>query len=177
MHFLAIPAVAVIRLLLPLTILRFPFWGVILAMAADASDIIIVEALGAEFGSAARYHAFDKWFDLYYLALALWMSWQWPEAMARRTATALFGWRLGGVIVFEMTGLRQVIFFAPNIFENFYLLVAGGKQFFPKFRLDSPKKLAAFLIIAAVPKIIQEYVMHYLEFSTWSFIKHTILRW
>ena len=174
---MAITLVTAIRLLIPFTILRWPFWGALAAIAADAADIVIVEALGAEFGSAARYQTFDKLFDLYYLAFEFYASRAWQELLTRRTATILFAWRIAGTIVFELTHVRQVIFFAPNIFENFYLLVAGARQFVPRFRLDSSPKLVLFLLIAGIPKIIQEYIMHFLEFSTWAFIKHTVLRW
>lgn len=174
---MAIFLVAALRLFLPITILRWPFWGLLLAIAADTTDIIIVEALGSEFGTAQRYQIFDKFFDLYYLALAFWVTRQWSEPLARRWAAALFLWRMSGLAVFEATHIRQLIFFAPNIFENFYILVAGLKQFFPTVQVGRKKRLIVLLLIAAVPKIAQEYLMHYLEFPTWSFIKHNIFRW
>lgn len=166
-----------IRLLVPLSILRWPFWGMLLAIAADASDIIIVEALGSEFGTALRYQVFDKFFDLYYLSFAFYASRAWQDVLPRRTSVVLFGWRIAGLIAFEITHIRQIMFFAPNIFENFYLLVAGMQKFFPAFRLDSRRRLVGSLLIAGIPKLTQEYVMHFLEFPTWSFIKHNIFRW
>jgi len=39
------------------------------------------------------------------------------------------------------------------------------------------KRLAVYLLVATVPKIVQEYIMHYLEFPTWVFIKHNLFRW
>ncbi|MBI4132583.1 MAG: hypothetical protein HY473_00580 [Candidatus Sungbacteria bacterium] len=173
----AIFLVTAIRFLVPFSILRWPFWGALASIAADAADIVLVEALGAEFGSAARYQVFDKFFDIYYLSFEAYVSLRWQDTLARRTSMVLFAWRLAGFAAFELTRIRQVIFFAPNIFENFYLLVAGARQFFPSFRLDNPKKLTAFLLVAAIPKIAQEYIMHFLEFPTWAFIKHNVLRW
>ena len=173
----AILLVTAIRFLVPFSILRWPLWGALASVAADAADIVLVEALGAEFGSAARYQIFDKFFDIYYLSFEVYVSLRWQDILARRASVLLFLWRLAGFIAFELTRIRQVIFFAPNIFENFYLLVAGARQFFPNFRLDTSRKAVVFLLIAAIPKIAQEYVMHFLEFPTWSFIKHAVLRW
>lgn len=167
--------VIALRLIIPFSILRWPFWGMIASIAADGADVVILDATGT--GFFGHYHQIDKVLDTYYLAFAAYISLKWQDELARRTSMMLFLWRLVGVIVFEVTRIRQVIFFAPNIFENFYLLVAGFKQFFPKFKLDTAKKLTIFLFAATIPKLIQEYIMHFLEFQTWAFIKHNIFRW
>ncbi|MFY9462231.1 MAG: hypothetical protein WAP51_03460 [Candidatus Sungiibacteriota bacterium] len=169
--------VIIVRLIAPLAILRWPFWGMLAAIAADASDVMIFSKLGwGILEGRGIYHEFDKIFDIYYLALAAYMALKWQDVPARRLAIVLFGWRLIGDVVFEITRVRQVLFFAPNIFENFYLIIAGLLQFFPRFAL-SKKRIAAILVIAAIPKIVQEYVMHYLEFSTWQFFKTYFFFW
>ena len=78
---------------------------------------------------------------------------------------------------FEVTQVRQIMVLAPNIFENFYLLITGVKKLAPEFRTDTMRKLVIFLLIADVPKLIQEYLMHYLEFPTWPYSKERIFRW
>lgn len=169
--------IIILRFLVPFSILRWPFWGALLAMAADTVDIMLLDALGWGFFEGRDYHAIDKFFDMYYLSFEFFVVLKWKELLARNTAVVLFIWRLLGFVVFEVTRIRQVVFFAPNIFENFYLLVVGAKKFFPKFRLNTKKKLAVFIIVASVPKLIQEYIMHFLEFPTWHFIKTNIFRW
>ena len=67
--------------------------------------------------------------------------------------------------------------FAPNIFENFYLLVTGVRKLAPQLRLSTGRKLVIFLLVSGAPKLIQEYIMHYLEFTTWPYIKENVLRW
>ncbi|MEK7212767.1 MAG: hypothetical protein AAB686_03755 [Patescibacteria group bacterium] len=166
-----------LRLLVPIGILRWPFWGALLAIAADAADVILLDAFGWGFFAGQDYHAIDKLFDTYYLALEVYVAWSWRDILARNVSLTLFFWRLVGVIVFEVTRVRQVILFAPNIFENFYLIITGLKQFLPGFTVDSRKKLWVILAIAAIPKIAQEYIMHFMEFPTWAFIKHNIFRW
>ena len=169
--------VFLIRLLVPLSILRWPFWGMLLSIAADAADVVLFSALGwGVLEGRGMYHELDKVFDIYYLALAAYAAFKWHDALPRRTALALFAWRLAGEVIFELTRTRQVLFFAPNIFENFYLLWAGTLQFLPEVRMTR-KRLAVYLLVATVPKIVQEYIMHYLEFPTWVFIKHNLFRW
>lgn len=167
-----------IRVVAPLAILRWPFWGGLLAIAADASDVVICDALGGcpLFGGE-RYHTFDKIFDLYYLSLEFYRTRTWAEVLPRRTASFLFWWRVAGVAAFELTRVRQIIFFAPNIFENFYLIIAGLKQFAPHRIISNRRTVLRILLIAAAPKLVQEYIMHFREFPTWAFIKHGLLRW
>lgn len=168
--------VIALRLIVPFSILKWPFWGMVLAFGADAIDVILLDIFGhgifAKFGQQI-----DKALDIYYLSFAAAVSKNWQERIVGKTAIILFLWRLIGVISFELTRIRQILFFAPNIFENFFLLVTGSKKFFPAFRVDNLKKLTIFFAIAAIPKIIQEYVMHFLQFQTWAFIKHNIFRW
>jgi len=169
-------AVVLIRLLLPLTILRWPFWGAILAILGDISDVVLMDAFGWGWFEGRDYHTYDKLFDTYYLGFEVYMALKWQEALARKTAIFLFSWRLLGVIAFEIFKIRQLVFLAPNIFENFYLLVVGLKKFFG-FRVDNLKRLIILLLIAGIPKIVQEYIMHYLEFPTWPFLKKNLFRW
>jgi len=166
-----------IRLLIPLSIMRWPFWGMLLAIAADASDVIILDKFGWGVWDGTNYHTLDKLFDTYYLAFAVFMSIRWRDILAAKLSFALFIWRVAGVFIFEITQIRQVIFFAPNIFENFYLIVAGLYQFFPGFRANTVKRIIMIFVIAAIPKIIQEYIMHYLEFQTWAFFKANLFFW
>lgn len=169
-------AVAIIRIFIPLTILRWPFWGALLAILGDISDVVLMDAFGWGWFEGRDYHSYDKFFDTYYLGLECYMSLKWREILPRRTAAILFLWRLLGVIVFEIFKIRQLIFLAPNIFENFYLLVVGLKKFFG-FSINSVKRLVIILLVAGIPKIIQEYIMHYLEFPTWPFLKKNLFRW
>ena len=148
--------VVVIRLVVPLSILRWPFWGMLLAIAADASDVMIFSKLGwGILDGRGIYHELDKIFDIYYMALAAYVALKWQEALPRRLALLLFLWRFAGDVVFEITRARQVLFFAPNIFENFYLILAGLLQFFPAFRVNTTRLIIIILLIAALPKIIQ----------------------
>ena len=62
--------VIAIRGLLPLTILRWPRAGGVVAFLADTLDVVLLELLGvSDFGI---YNELDKALDTYYLALEVW---------------------------------------------------------------------------------------------------------
>ena len=63
-------------------------------------------------------------------------------------------------MAFEITGIRKLLILCPNLFENFFLFYAALLRFFPEYDL-TPRRLAFWLAILLVPKMIQEYVLHY----------------
>jgi len=166
-----------IRGLVPLLVFRWNLAGALLCIPADASDSILQDALGAE-PLAGHYHLVDKSFDIYYLAIeCIVAAWLWRDPLARWTAIALFGLRASGVVFFELTEFRGTFLFAPNVFENFYLVVAGMRSIDPAWRIPSRAWLAVMVVAVGAPKLLQEYVMHYREAATWHFVKENILMW
>jgi len=149
--------IVLIRLLIPVTILRWPLVGGVLSLVADALDIVLATLL--DLGGVWNYHALDKYLDMYYLTIELAVAQRW-EALPRWTATALYGYRLVGVIAFEATGVRVLLFAFPNLFENFFLFNAARLQFLPGYEL-TPPRLAFWLVVLSVPKMVQEYFIHY----------------
>ena len=149
--------IVVLRILLPLTILRWPLAGGIIALLADALDIVLASLV--DLGGLWQYHNLDKFLDTYYLGLEAIVAQRWT-ALPRWTATLLFGYRLIGVVLFEATNIRLFLFFFPALFENFFLFYAVLLRFFPEYDL-TPRRLAYWLAILLVPKMIQEYVLHY----------------
>ncbi len=166
-----VPAIVILaRLIIPFSIFRWPFWGVVAAMLADGADIMIFEKFGIGVLGWERYHFFDKIFDIYYLFFLLLVSLKWNNVFAKRVSVVLFVWRLLGVGIFEITQWRGIFLFAPNIFENFYLAVTFLTQYVPRFNL-SPQKLVIILILVGIPKLIQEYLMHFLKLPVWIWIR------
>ncbi len=149
--------IILLRIFLPLTILRWPLAGGILALAADALDIVFASLV--DLGGLWQYHNLDKYLDTYYLALEAIVAQRWM-ALPRWTATLLFAYRLTGVVLFEVTNIRLFLFFFPALFENFFLFYAALLRFFPEYDL-TPRRLAFWLAVLLVPKMIQEYVLHY----------------
>ena len=147
---------AIIRTLVPLLILRRPFYGYAASMLADAlGDCILVDLLG---GSFQDYHFFDKIFDLYMLTIAVIASLKF-EKLEKLTSIVLYSIRALGLILFEITGLRILLVLFPSVFEFYFIFITWAKKFRPSFRLTK-KNIAKVIILLAVPKIILEILMH-----------------
>jgi hypothetical protein len=160
------PALIVIalRLVLPLTILRWPLAGGLLAMAVDALDVVLVDAIAGALGQPGEFGPFyaqlDKWIDIYYLSLELVVVRRWPESLPRSAAILLFVWRFAGVVAFEVTAHRPLLLIFPNLFENFFIYVLVARRWFPSFMPRTVPQLLAVLVALLIPKIIQEWVLH-----------------
>jgi hypothetical protein len=168
--------VTIIRFLVPFTILRWPLAGGLLAMLADTVDVFLFQAFGYGFWADPSYHLYDKIFDIWYLAFEFWAVRNWTDGLARKTAKGLFGWRLAGVALFELTGWRGFFFLAPNIFEYFFLWYLIARKIWPGFVLTK-KKLIIALAVIGLPSFAKEYVMHFMEFQTWAFFRDHLFWW
>ena len=168
---MALAIVLALRLIFPLAILRWPLAGTLFAITLDFFDLHIFEALDWSELPAGDYQVLDKLLDLYHLALESIVVWHWKEDIFRRAGLALYLWKIGGTFVFFMTGLRAVMFFAPNIFEIYFICVLALPKLFPRLRLNSPKAVGA-LVLAITPfKLLHEYILHVAESSTTEFVK------
>lgn len=165
--------VTCIRILVPLSILRYPLLGGILSMIVDTFDVVMITLLGM--GDFTSYHTTDKMLDMYYLGIEAGVSWRWRNSLARNTSIILFIYRLLGFILFEMTKMRFLLLLFPNLFENFYLFYLGYKKILKKDPITSKKSLFIVLLILLIPKMIQEYALHFLQLQPWNFIKEEFL--
>jgi hypothetical protein len=146
-----------IRLIVPLTILRWPLAGGLLALVADASDILLAAFL--DLGGLQHYQVVDKLLDTYSITLQVIVAQRWDD-LPRRTATLLYVYRVAGVALFESTGNRLFLFLFPSLFESFFLFYAALRRFFPSYQL-TPPRLVFWLAVLLVPKMVQEYFLHY----------------
>ena len=173
----ALVLIILVRGLAPLLVLRWPFWGALLCIAADGFDTFTLDILQAN-AIKDRYHYMDKFFDTYYLSFEAWVAWRrWTDTLARRTALALYALRLTAAILFEITHVRQFFFIGANVFENFYIYVAGRLEIDAAYRIKSWRRLALILLFVGAPKLLQEYVMHERESQTWRFVRENIFMW
>jgi len=171
-----------LRLLVPLLILKRPFWGAIAAVAIDALDFELIRFTGLALNQGPgvdyeRYQTQDKWLDLYWMSLAMWAAWQWEERLVRFTALALFLWRVIGTILFELTGLRVLLIIFPNLFEFFFIWCAYLLLYRPNDAIKAPKSLIKTLAVLLILKLGQELFLHHWEARPWTYMKHEILRW
>ena len=176
------PALIVIalRLVLPLSILRWPLAGGLLALVIDALDVALVDAIasvmGVGLGFGDQYAQMDKWLDIYYLGLELVVVRRWSEVWPRRAATVLFGWRLIGVILFEITVYRPLLLVFPNLFENVYLYVLVVRRWFPRFLPQTAGQTLLVCGVLLVPKLVQEWVLHWEELHPWQWLRETFIK-
>lgn len=172
--------VIALRVLLPLTILRWPLAGGLLALVVDAVDVVLVDALAALLGEPGEfgplYAQLDKWLDLYYLGLEVVVARRWTNPVIRRTAFALFAWRLVGVILFEITVSRPLLVVFPNLFENYFLFVLVAQRWFPRLVPTTWGQSLLACAILLVPKLVQEWVLHWEELHPWQWLRETLIR-
>lgn len=153
--------IVAIRLLVPLSIFRWPFWGAVASIVADALDIVIITLLERHAGFPAvwSYHQFDKYLDTYYLTVEMIVAQRWP-GLPRWIASVLFIDRLIGVVLFEITGIRVFLFAFPALIDFYFLFYTFARRYAPDYEL-TPRRHVLWLGILLVPKMFQEYTIHY----------------
>lgn len=165
--------VIAMRLVIPLLILRNPLVGGLAAMATDALDVVIIELIGLG-GFGDHYAQLDKLLDTYYLTIELYVAWSW-DVWARAPAIFLYFYRVVGVILFEVIGTRWLLLVFPNMFENWWLYCVVVARFFPNIYPRSYKTVAIPMVLLFIPKLAQEYLLHYAEARPWDWIKENVL--
>ena len=149
--------IAAVRVAGSLPVLRWAFWGGLIAVLVDQSDLLLMNLL--RLGGVNNYQAFDKYLDQVYLLAFLLVALRWPDP-PRAIAIALYVYRLAGFFAFEATGERDLLLFFPNLFEFWFLFIAALQQFRPRTRLSSAPVLLALAPLLAL-KLGQEYAIHY----------------
>ncbi|HLF05546.1 MAG TPA: hypothetical protein VI855_10055 [Dehalococcoidia bacterium] len=176
---IAIPVVIALRLLVPLTILRWPLGGALLSVAVDALDVVLVDLIGLLTGETGGFRSYyqitDKSLDIYYMSFEAFVSLRWTNHLARNTSILLFAYRIVGMALFEVTGIRKLLFFFPNLFENFYLFYVIALKFFPKYAANNSKQLGIALFLLFLPKFGQEWMLHFQETQPWNWLKQVLL--
>jgi hypothetical protein len=79
------------------------------------------------------------------------------------------------VVLFEITGVRWLLLVFPNMFENWWLYCVAVERFAPSLSPRSLRSAAIPFVLLLLPKLGQEYLLHYLEAKPWDWIKRNIL--
>jgi len=169
--------VIVLRVTVPLTILRYPVGGVIISLALDGLHMPIAYVTNTllnvpeeSFVGRHDYHSMDKWLDVYFLSLAALVSRRWGTTGFRATSFSLLFLRIVGVSIFYITGIRMVLFFFPNVYEFFYPYSAAARKWAPHLFPGTLVRLVALVSIAGALKLVQEYFQHVSELGVGSII-------
>ena len=163
-----------IRMVLPLLILRYWLVGALIAMFIDMVDVIMIELVGLG-GFGGHYAETDKLLDSYYYVLELIIAFGWANPWARIPAVLLFVYRLIGAVIFEFTGAHIWLFIFPNLFENWWLYVVVVMKWFPSVVPSGWKNTLVPLVLLLIPKMAQEYLLHFAEAHPWDWTKAHIL--
>ena len=148
--------ISIIRIAGSLPVLKWAYFGALFAIAVDFSDLFWMSVLDQ--GGIPDYQAFDKWLDLVYMLAFLYVSAGW-NGNDKLISIALFVGRITGLLLFEITNLRIVLLYFPNIFEFWFLFVAGRKHFYPQYVMNLRATIIA-LVVCSILKLTQEFVLH-----------------
>jgi hypothetical protein len=156
----------IVRLILPVTIFRWPLVGFAISLLIDGADWFLWQF--KSYADYDRYQTWDKWLDLYMLSIAMISTLSWKDVLAKRVAGSLFVFRVIGIMLFEITHFRTILFFFPNLFETFFLFYNGYRALAKRDVLfRSGKFVALTLVILLLPKLYMEYHLHISMLNFW----------
>lgn len=164
-------AVLALRILGPLLIFRWPLAGALLSqLVFDMFDVVIWDAAGTL--SRIDYTAWEKPLDLYQLTIQLIVCCRWMQPIPRRWAQVLFGWRLVGFVLYEITRERVFFLIFPNLFFVFYVFYLLCLKWKKAHWFDRQRTVWIILaLLLFIIKLPQEYLLHYARVEPWTFLK------
>lgn len=166
--------VVLIRLAVPLLILRWNLAGSIFAIIADNLDVVILDFLGVkEFGP---YNRVDKFLDIYFYLIAGYTMLSWRNKFARNTGAFLLGYRLIGTVIYEFTNIRALLFIFPNVFIFFFMYYLIYLKLFKRELFTSFRNALPILIFLILLKLGHEYMLHVIQFPIYEWIKGNMFR-
>ena len=147
------------RFLLPLLIPFYPLPAIILCLLLDGVDQTIFQVFTTL--PLDGYQSYDKALDIYYLIVAYLSTFRnWSHLFAFRVSRFLLYYRLVGVVLFELTGLRALLLLFPNTFEYFFIWYEAVRLWWNPRRLSRVAVITAAAAIWIVIKLPQEYWIH-----------------
>jgi len=161
--------VSLLRLLLPLLILKWALLGMVVCSLLDAFDVYFPGFPPLE--SFYQYQEWDKILDLYYLSFALFVSFSWKDLLSKKISLLFYLLRATGTALFLITASRAWLFFFPNLFEYFYLFYLGSIVIFKQNLIRNKKDLAIIIGAIILLKLPQEYILHFKRYSFWNWFK------
>jgi hypothetical protein len=155
-----IVAVILSRLLVPLLIIRWPLPAIVASLIIDAVDQTVFSAVAPN-ADLAGYQTYDKALDIYYLVIAYISTLRnWTNHFALEVARFLIYYRLIGVVLFELSGIREILFIFPNTFEYFFIFYESVRLFWDPRRMSRKVIIGAAAFIWIFIKLPQEYWIH-----------------
>jgi hypothetical protein len=161
------------RLILPLFIPYFPVPALLACLILDSVD----QSIFQQFPKIPLdgYQSYDKALDVYYLSIAYLSTLRnWTNQGAFRMSQFLYYYRMVGVILFEMTQVRAVLFIFPNTFEYFFLFVEAVRLGWDTKHMGRKTVILSAAAIWIFIKLPQEWWIHIAQLDMTDFIKETL---
>ena len=167
-------AVILSRLLVPLLIIRFPLPAIIACLVIDAVDQTVFTAVAPD-ADLTGYQTYDKALDIYYLVIAYISTLRnWTNRFALEVSRFLIYYRLVGVVLFELSGIREILFIFPNTFEYFFIFYESVRLFWDPRRMNNMLVVGAAAFIWIFIKLPQEYWIHIAQLDLTDFVQEDI---
>jgi hypothetical protein len=161
------------RLFLPLLIPYFPVPALLACLILDSID----QSIFQQFPSIPLdgYQSYDKALDVYYLSVAYLSTLRnWTNQDAFRMSQFLYYYRMIGVVAFELTQNRTILFIFPNTFEYFFLFVELVRLGWNTDRMGKWTVILSAAGIWIFIKLPQEWWIHIAQLDMTDFIKETL---
>ncbi len=161
------------RLFLPLLIPYFPVPALLTCLILDSVDQSIFQQFPAI--PLDGYQSYDKALDVYYLSVAYLSTLRnWTNQTAFRMSQFLYYYRMVGVVLFELTQTRAVLFIFPNTFEYFFLFVELVRWGWNTNRMGRWTVILSAAAIWVFIKLPQEWWIHIAQLDMTDFIKESL---
>ena len=161
------------RLALPLLIPYFPVPALLSCLILDSIDQSIFQQFPAI--PLDGYQSYDKALDVYYLSVAYLSTLRnWTNQGAFRMAQFLYYYRMIGVVAFELTQNRTILFIFPNTFEYYFLFVELVRLGWNTDRMGKWTVILSAAGIWVFIKLPQEWWIHIAQLDMTDFIKETL---
>ena len=162
------------RLVVPLLIIRWPLPAIIACLIIDAVDQTAFTALAPD-ADLTGYQTYDKALDVYYLVIAYISTLRnWTNRFAVSVARFLIYYRLVGVVLFELSGIREILFIFPNTFEYFFIFYEAVRLFWDPRRMSNKLVIGATAFIWIFIKLPQEYWIHIAQLDLTDFVQENV---
>ena len=161
------------RFLLPFLIPFYPLPGSIACMLLDAID----QSIFQQFPEIPLdgYQSYDKALDIYYLSIMYTATLRnWTNLRAYGMARFLYFYRLVGDLLFELTGLRWLLFVFANTFEYFWDFCEAVRLRWNTARMGKWTVIIATALIWIFIKLPQEWWIHIAQLDMTDFIKEQL---
>ena len=109
----------VLRMLIPLVILKRPLLGLFACMAVDFFDFSTLPLQTPD--DYNMYQIWDKILDTYYLVFAAYIAYTWKDKTVARLALLALAYRAIGVLLFIGYEERTILLLFPNLFESLFI--------------------------------------------------------